>query len=341
MRPRSTWLAIGLFALAACAEDNTPTQPQTPADPAPVAPQFVWASNSWTTRAKMPTGQWAASAAGLSNSSGQATLYVVGGYLPCCGQVTPTVRAYDYVANSWTTKAPMPIGLAHSNGIGVIGGKLYLAGGWREGANDTPTLHPYLFVYNPQTNAWTRKADLPHKTSSGVAGVIGGKLYVLPGICSGCSGSNRTRQFYRYDPATNTWTSLRQAPHQHYQGVGGAINGKFYVAGGTDSITTSRHLDVYNPVTNTWATKAPMHTVRIFAAGAVLNNKLYVVGGRGATELSTVEAYDPVSITWTTKAPLPTAREQHAVGTVTINGGSKLLAVGGLFELDVNEAFKP
>ncbi|MFL5495480.1 MAG: Kelch repeat-containing protein [Gemmatimonadales bacterium] len=344
MRPRSPLhlaLTLGLLTLASCGEDTAPTQPGAPGDQHPTTPELAWASNSWTTRATMPTGRHAHAAAVAYTDSGAAILYAIGGLAAPFAQQSDVVEAYNYTTNSWTTKAPLPVRLYGTNGVGVIGGKLYLSGGVQDIDQDRSIALPYLFVYNPQRDTWTRKANLPHKMSSGVTGVINGKLYVLPGVCTDCSGGTRTRRFYRYDPAMNAWSSLPWAPHQHAEGAGGVINGKFYVAGGYDSVTTISLLDVYDPVTNKWTTKAPMPTVRAWISGAVLNKKLFILGGQGAADLATVEAYDPATNTWTTKAPMPTPREQLAAATITVNGNSKILAAGGLTSLDVNEAYKP
>ncbi|HEV8177290.1 MAG TPA: hypothetical protein VGP44_06330, partial [Gemmatimonadales bacterium] len=76
-----------------------------------------------------------------------------------------------------------------------------------------------------------RKADMPQPTADGVTGVIDGRLYVLAGTCNDdsppfdCNEANSgnrgsSRRFYRYDPATNNWTTLPSAPHEHGYGAG-------------------------------------------------------------------------------------------------------------------------
>jgi N-acetylneuraminic acid mutarotase len=332
---------LGLLALASCDEGSIPTRPEGPGDQPGLAPDFAWASNSWTARARMPTGRNGHDAAVVKNASGESILYAIGGYPPWSSQVVDIVEAYNYVTNTWTTKAPLPVGLAHSNGVGVIGGKVYISGGGHEVYFDRFDQLPYTFAYDPLTDTWTRKANLPHRMSDGVTGVIDGKLHVLTGVCADCSSSEPDRRFYRYDPATNTWSFLHWAPHQHATGAGGVINGKFYVVGGWDGLTASNQLDVYDPVTTKWTTRAPMPTARAWVAGTVLNNKLYVIGGQAATELATVEVYDPMTNTWIIKAPMPTPREQLAAATITAYGNSKILALGGLYALDVVEAYKP
>ena len=322
-------LTVAAFAVSACALDQTPTQPASDATAA-AAPALAVA-NSWTTRAPMRTGRHAFGAAVLGNTSGNPVFYAIGGYTPeGGGQVVATVEAYNFATNTWRARAPLPIGVAHPNGVGVIGGKLYISGGVREGGDDSAFPVRYLFVYDPGRNTWSRKADMPRAIGQGVTGVINGKLYVLGG-----------RQLYRYDPATNRWqTSFPLSPRGHWSGAGAVINNKFYVAGGfgTGGVGRGNELDVYDPATNRWTTKAPMPTSRNFVAGTSLHGKLYVLGG-GAT--AAVEAYDPVKNRWMRKASMPTARAQLGVAKVILNGQSHLLAMGGWEHLRVNEAYTP
>jgi N-acetylneuraminic acid mutarotase len=54
-----------------------------------------------------------------------------------------------------------------------------------------------------------------------------GKLYIGGGLGpSGCR-----QDFYAYDIATNTWTTLPNHPNTHYDGWAVAYNGKIYVTG--------------------------------------------------------------------------------------------------------------
>lgn len=327
--------AVGLLALLACGDNGLPVQPDAGQDAvATVPPSLALATaNSWATKAPMRTGRHGFGAAVAGNSSGQPIFYAIGGYTPAGKGQLATVEAYNFTTNTWRARAPLPIGVAHPNGVGLIGGKLYISGGVREGANDSAFPVRYLFAYDPGRNTWSRKADMPRAVGQGVTGVINGKLYVLGG-----------RQLYRYDPATDRWrTSFPLCPHEHWTGAGAVINGKFYVAGGIGFGGTGQHdLDVYDPATNMWTTKAPMPTGRGWTAGTSLHGKLYVVGGRGTTaDLAAVEAYDPVKNRWTRKASMPTAREQHGVAKAILNGQSHLLVMGGWENLTVNEVYTP
>ena len=75
-------------------------------------------TNSWTTKAPMPTPRY-----GLAVGVVSGFLYAVGGSGP-----TGTVAVYDPAANSWTSRGPM-LTSRTSLGAGVVNGVLYAVGG--------------------------------------------------------------------------------------------------------------------------------------------------------------------------------------------------------------------
>jgi N-acetylneuraminic acid mutarotase len=334
-------LAIGLLLVPSCRDNTEPSQPATQSPP---APSFAVASNSWTTKARMPTARSSLVAGVVNNSSSQPILYAIGG--ESSTESLDRVEGYNFASNTWTRRAALPLPIRHQNGAGVIGGKVYVSGGELSAAGqETTQILPYLYVYNPSTNAWTQKASMPRPISKGITGVINGKLYVLTGLCDENCTDRITRRLYRYDPVTNKWdATLPWCPESHLGGAGGVINGKFYVAGGQlQNGSLSRRLHMYDPATNKWTIKASMSTVRFGAAGAVVGNRLYVLGGIKGLDmgpLATVEAYDPATNTWKTRASMPTARTNLAAASVTWSGQSYILAVGGSLK-PTNESYKP
>jgi N-acetylneuraminic acid mutarotase len=298
----------------------------------------------------MPTPRTHHVAGVASNASGQQLLYAIGGFDPGTGPV-PAVEAYNIATDSWASRAPLPVALTQMNGAGNIGGKLYVSGGFLDEGSAGFHWQRSLFVYDPATNTWSRKADMPKRTAQGITGVIGGKLYVLIGTCEDCAVTNPPRLF-RYDPLTNRWdATLPSAPFAHVRGAGGVINGKFYVAGGRGrDQRDSNKLDVYDPATNRWSTLAPMPTARSGAAGAVMGGKLFVIGQSNVEpgeSQNQVEAYNPATNTWTTRTPLPgVGRGDLAAGRVILEGRAHILAVGGTDVEgsepgDVNQAYTP
>jgi N-acetylneuraminic acid mutarotase len=329
----SVWSAAILVLLAAC-EQEAPLEPKVQAAPSPAMTALT---NSWRTRAPMPLPLVFTTAAVVPNSSGVPIAYVVGGFSYARFAEQASTYAYNPNTNTWATRASMPVALRQTNGAVTINGKLYVSGGF------APTeLSNALLVYKPATNTWETRAPMPMRSRSGVSAAIGGKLYVLIGSCPvDCPGnhvSEFVQQLWRYNPATNEWRRLKGSPRKHVYGVGGVINGKWYVAGGH----LNRALDVYDPATNTWAQKASMPFTHDAGGAAVLGQKLYVVGGNGSAA-GTVHAYDPATNIWTAKAPMLTPRGFLTAVKVVRNGNAVLLAMGGqsasVTELATNEEY--
>jgi N-acetylneuraminic acid mutarotase len=332
-------LVLGALALAACAEDRNPTQPESGAEPASTAIlAAALAPNTWTLKAAPPneTSFNGLSAGVVPDASGQSIVYTLGGRFSDqpesgCGS---NILSYKIGTNTWTPKGYDPrLYVYNSNGVGRIGNTLYISGGESFCGEDGYHIDGRFSAYDPATNTVTAKPTPPKLTAGGVTGVIDGKLYVLPGICSTdfypaydphyCL-SQAIRTLFRYSPTTNFWSWKRQAPHNHANGAGGVINGKFYVAGG-DGMAA---LDRYNPATDTWTTLAPLPKAGT-AVGAVLQGKLYAVVQTGtySTVVRRTYAYDPATNTWTAKAA--PHWDHPAIVPITWGGKPYLLAVGG------------
>jgi N-acetylneuraminic acid mutarotase len=274
------------------------------------------------------------SAGVVPDASGQSIVYALGGR-DDDGGCGANILTYKIGTNTWASKGFEPrVYVYNSNGVGKIGNTLYISGG-ESYCGGSHLIDGGFSAYDPATNTRTEKATPPKLTAAGVTGVIDGKLYVLPGICSTdfypenpyyCV-SEQIRTLYRYTPAIDHWAWKRPAPHYHANGAGGVINGKFYVAGGANNFGSQLEasLDRYDPATDTWTTLAPLPAAG-GAIGAVLQGKLFVVvqtttGRRAYT-------YDPATNKWTPKAA-PRLYHDDIV-PITWAGKPFLLAVGGV-----------
>jgi N-acetylneuraminic acid mutarotase len=336
-------LGLGLLALAACGESDTLTQPLTESAPAS-APLAALTSNTWTSRAPYPSppkseafGAVRLSAGVVNNSAGQPIVYTFGAAddANCCGV---SVVSYNVATNTWSgdPAADEPqVHVFNTNGVGQIGGKLYFSGGY-EKLSSFLLITAAAWAYDPARNTLTRTADMPKATADGISAVIDGKLFVLPGTCSGDhypgpQGCEHPafRRLFRYNPAANHWVTKRSAPHFHRNGTGGAINGKFYVAGGIDdNHAPVRALDVYDPLTDTWKTLAPL-PIGGRNYGAVIQGKLFVIVPTFINGQITHRAYvyNPATNRWNPKAAPRWGHE--AVVLVRLNDKPYLLALGG------------
>ena len=134
------------------------------------------------------------------------------------------LEVYDPAANRWTTLASMSCARNHTAG-GVIGGKLYVAGG-------RPGNQSCLEVYDPATNVWTKKASMPTGRSGIAGGVIGGCLYVFGGEGNPADASGIFHEVEAYEPATESWTRLPPMQTGRH-GISAAVFGNsIYLPGG-------------------------------------------------------------------------------------------------------------
>jgi subtilisin family serine protease len=244
--------------------------------------QYVPSLDRWTGKSQMPAARWDGNGAGTING----VLYLPGGR-NASGTPTRTLYAYNASANSWSTKAPLPVP-SGCGGTGVIGGQLYVVTGCTSASGFTGLLHRY----NPSTNTWTARAA-PSPSGYPAVAVVGGKLYAAGG--RNASGQPiSTVQVYT--PGTNTWSPLAM-PGRRFGAAAFGINGKLYVVGGRESIGAApvATMLVYDPVANSWNTLNPaMPTARTSLAAQAVGGRLYVVGGNnGSVDLKVVERFTP------------------------------------------------
>jgi N-acetylneuraminic acid mutarotase len=318
-------LVFSGLAMISCNDETTAPEPVT--DEATTGPSLATAASTrWVTKAHMlaPERSGLASAV-VTNSAGQSLVYAIGG--SSSGSLS-TVHEYNASEDRWRYKRPLPAPRYWTNGAGVINGKIYISGGLSGNKN----YHAELFVYDPGTNRWTQKRNMPGMSFAGVTGVINNKLYVVT-QCEqeDCDVFSRG-SLYRYDPVTDLWETLTPPPFGYSSWSQGAtIGGKLYVTGRGQGRPV---LQVYDPVTNGWAVKTGLNRHRWLGAGVAVSGKLYVIGGfsdnaDASNPVPTVSVYDPATDSWTNKHPLPSGRFNITASRVVIGGRARIHVLGG------------
>ena len=101
----------------------------------------------------------------------------------------------------WTQKTDMPI-QRYQHSASVVGGKIYLIGGWNLQWGPVKRVDEY----DPVTDTWTRKADMPTARGFTSTSVVNEKIYVMDGDAE----AEPITIVEVYDPATDTWG---EGPH--------------------------------------------------------------------------------------------------------------------------------
>jgi len=262
------------------------------------------AINKWDKKANMPTAR-----SSLSTSVIDGKIYAIGGtWGP--EWASSVVEVYDPIADKWTRKADMPTARSGLSTC-AVNGKIYAIGGWKwDNVNGKGVRFSTVEEYDPKTNKWTQKTDMPTKRSSfnSFASAVDGQIYVI----GGGDDNNFLQLVEEYDPIADKWTKKADMPTVRVTTTV-AVNGKIYAIGGYEgnnkpSLST---VEEYDPKTDTWTKKADMPTARTNLSTCTVNGKIYAIGGDiGQKEniaTSVVEEYDPgTSQSINFKGKLPT-----------------------------------
>jgi N-acetylneuraminic acid mutarotase len=176
----------------------------------------------------------------------------------------------------------------------TAGEKMYVIGGAVPGPGQ-PAVHPArphtsvgtVEEYDPASNTWRPRAQMPTPRNHMVGGAIGGKIYVASGRVGAAfisGGSSNIGVIEAYDPGADAWSQgLARMANARSAGAGGVYNGRLYITGGEyqepGMMATFRSLEAYDPAANAWQTLQPMPISRHGLAGAVLGNRLHMVSG--------------------------------------------------------------
>jgi len=228
------------------------------------------ATNTWVNKQPMP---YARSRFGITVY--QNKIYVIGG--TTTNGLTSANEVYNPLTDTWEIKTPMPTGGRVELATSVVNGKIYLIGGsfhhiWPEPTNLTE-------VYDPVTDTWTTKAQMPTAVYSCTSAVVDNKIYVIENARSG--SIHCLNQIY--DPETDTWSYGQPIPTRVVDAAAAATTGvyapkRIYVMGGGDLFSYDLN-QIYDPATDAWTTGTAMPTPRQNLGVAVLNDTLYAIGG--------------------------------------------------------------
>jgi len=250
-------------------------------------------SNSWTTVSKSQIGTYIDDyGATVVND----IIYVFGGGYPQVSACNYT-QIYDPVANEWSLGAEMPTPRVF-HGAAAYEGLIYLAGGvyYQNGFSFTAY---NVDIYNPLTNSWSVRTQIPvGRMFCGIT-ILNGYLYIIGGADTAMGMSNVPRgEVYAYNINSNVWSTLPSLLEPVYQLAATSYGGYVYVTGGVDygnNDTGTTKVQRYDPTLKKWEYVQAMITPRSRHGLAVLDEQMYAIGGVNSVtswaNLKSVELY--------------------------------------------------
>ena len=246
-------------------------------------------TNSWERVADMPTPRTSTEATVING-----TIYVCGGYNGIDNRAVnlkflDIVEAYDPKNDTWARKQGMSVSRVDF-GVGAVAGKIYSIGG---------SVHPFdrkpeapgridlVEAYDPATDTWVKRADMPTKRDGFGVGVVNNRIYAIGGggwPQVGAGGPFLT-VIEEYDPKINRWERKNEMPDLRLAFSTVVLDDVIHLIGGF--IWQNRvpqylaTVDTYNPETDEWRDIPPLPMPILPFGAAVADGNIYVFGGIG------------------------------------------------------------
>ncbi len=233
------------------------------------------------------------------------------------GRGMKPVNIYNTQTKEWSEGARPPFEIHHIQAV-ELDGLVYIAGAltgrW---PHETPLSH--ILIYDPLQDLWALGPEIPRDRRRGASGVVvyNDKIYLVCGIING-HRSGWVNWLDEFDPATNQWRLLPDAPRTRDHLHAAVVNDKLYVAGGRRSgyqgqgfQATVKETDIFDFTTEEWTTlpspEGDIPTERAGTSAAVHNGNFLVIGGESGSQQqahSEAEMLDTETGTWSTLPPL-------------------------------------
>ena len=183
---------------------------------------FVLEGANWRPIAPLPRPFAAIACVALGG-----VLHAIGGAIGDTFETKKSVDwhlVYDPRADTWSTRAPMPLGRDHTGTL-AVNGLIHVIGGRVDSFHTNSNLH---HTYDPKEDRWRARNPLPTARSGHGAVLYRGQIFIMGG-----EGTNRVYgQTEAYDPQRDRWGSYAPMLTPRH-GLGAvAIGDYIHVAGG-------------------------------------------------------------------------------------------------------------
>ncbi|WP_224999362.1 IPT/TIG domain-containing protein [Cesiribacter sp. SM1] len=198
--------------------------------------------------------------------------------------------------------------------------------------NDLNSANRDFWKYTPQTNKWEKMADFGGGERFGATSFTIGNYAYVGGGYSESGLSEPATDFWRYDPATNTWQQIASIEETSLRSVGLSANGKGYV------INIGGSIYEYDPTSDSWSYFSSIasglgYRGRV-SAGFVIGNKMYLLSSQSTTAPHELFELDLNTRQWTSKASLREYFSKWNNNGFEINGKGYLMTSYSFYEYD-------
>lgn len=221
---------------------------------------YSWRTNSWRAVASLP------------RVLNHVNLFSYSGKLWALGALDQSFRAvgsswlYDPAADGWTALPSMPAGTERGGGaLGIIDGKLIIAGGYRLGAQRDVSL------YDTSLDMWVALPQLPAARDHLVGGVLGNTFFAIGGRRGAIDG--------RVDALTlgeTAWVGKTPMLTPRAGAAAAQIGNVVIVAGGEGNGAVASgifpQVEAYDLSTDTWSTLPSWPTLRHGTGGVTIDD---------------------------------------------------------------------
>lgn len=241
------------------------------------------------------------------------------------GRMDRPVEEFNPKTNTWKQLADIPMNFHHFQAL-AFENEIYVIGAFTGGYPHEKPIEHFL-IFNPKTNIWREGPKIPEDRLRGSVGVFSrkGKIYLVCGILDG-HWDGHVAWFDEYDPKTDTWTILPDAPRPRDHFGAALVGDRAYVAGGRTSHAaigkvldfTISEVDYYDFKTGSWATeKNGLPTPKGGSSSVAKDEFLIVMNGESITQElshSEVEVLNTKTGEWSNLARLNQGR--HGTGLI-------------------------
>lgn len=168
------------------------------------------------------------------------------------------------IDQTWFELNPFSIDVKNSSVV-AIGNDVYIIGG-----DESSFAKTRILKYNLEDKVSTQLSSIPNQFYKGSAVVVGTDIYVL-------GGEYASKQNYKYDTLTDTWTKNKDIPYNFYNGSAVVVGNEIHLIGGSSGSSAGlKNHYTYNIETGNYTPLADLPIEFRYNQAAYIDDYIYL-----------------------------------------------------------------